>query len=412
MGRIIHNCLGFVLLIALFQSISQAAEQRRTLHGSQASNRTLLRLTPGITKSSSRYINRTGGVMNFLGGSDETEDAVRLGLGWLARQQKKDGRWEETKGPIAHTGLAMLCYYSYGASHAKEGPYQTTLTKALEWMIGQVGPKGQLMGNGRMYDQAIGTLALAEAYGITKDEKIKRALLPAMEYLINSQNPKTGGWRYVPYQVKADNGDLSVSGWAVMALASAQISGITVPMSCRAKALEFLDRVGTGTKRGMYGYTTPAPRPSMTAEGMYTYELLVGTKKSDRLDESVKYLLTHLPDKTQENFYFWYYGTLALRLYGGTAWEAWNSRMTPILLDLQHPDGYWSPMGKRAAKEGRIVTTTWAILSLEVYYRYSPLGQVPRRTIRGDSIDSVEGSGKAISSFSRASTRPNSGRPQ
>ena len=192
-----------------------------------------------------------------------------------------------------------------------------------------------------------------------------------------------------------------------MALASAQISGIAVPHGSKAKALEFLDRVGTGAKRGMYGYKTPSPRPSMTAEGMYSYELLAGTQENVRLDESVKYLMTHLPDKTQENFYYWYYGTLALRLYGGPAWEAWNSRMTPILLELQHPEGYWSPMGKRAKKEGRVVTTTWAILSLEVYYRYTPLGRVTRRIIHGGGPG-----GQVPDSFSRASTRPNSGRPQ
>ena len=410
--KTINSYIVSALLLTLVQNSGQAADKRRSLKPSQGqANRTVLRLTPGITKDPNRYVDRSGAVMNFLGGSDKTEQAVRLGLDWLAKQQKEDGRWEETAGPIAHTGLAMLCYYGYGASHTPESPYEETLAKAVEWMIKKVGPEGQLMGGGRMYDQAIGTLALAEAYGVSKDERIKRPLENAIKFLVRSQNPKTGGWRYVPHYLKEDDGDLSVSGWAIMALASAQISGIGVSQGSKAKALEFLDRVGTGAKRGMYGYKTPSPRPAMTAEGMYSYELLVGTKENVRLDESVKYLMTHLPDKTQENFYYWYYGTLALRLYGGEGWEAWNSRMSPLLLDLQSSEGYWSPMGKRGKKEGRIVTTTWAILSLEVYYRYTPLGQVTRRVIRGVTVDTGGGPGQT-SSFSRASTRPNSGRPQ
>ena len=400
-------------LFFLVQGVGRAAEERRSLRGTQI-NRQVLRLTPGITKDANRYVDRTkDGVIDALGGSSETESAVRQALDWFAKKQQADGHWEETLSPIAHTGLVMLCYYSYGASHVGEGPYTQTVAKALEWMLKQVGPKGELMDGGRMYDHCIGTLALAEAYGASEDKLIREPLEKAIEFLVRAQNPKTGGWRYAPYHVKAWDGDLSVSGWAFMALTSAEMSGLTVPRQTKARGLAFLDRVGTGRTKGMFGYTTPRPSPSMTAEGMYSLELFQGAKKSPRLDEAVKYLMTHLPDKSQENFYFWYYGTLSLRLYGGEGWEEWNSRMSPLLLDLQSDDGSWAPVGKRAEKEGRIVTTAWATLCLEVYYRYTPLGRNNPRQIRGMSLLGTQSNqNQQISPFSRSSTRPNSGRPQ
>ena len=407
--RTLHTVLLIVLPMAFFSNAVGADGDRRSMRGSKLT-REVLRLKPGIAKDPNRDVDRTKeGVMEALGGSDETEAAVRRALDWFTKKQKDDGHWEESSSPIAHTGLVMLCYYSYGASHDKEGPYQETLAKALEWMLKQVGPEGQLMDGGRGYDHSIGTLALAEAYGASEDEEIKDTLEKAVKYLVNWQNSDNGGWRYAP---RSEISDLSVSGWAVMALASAELSGILTPQKTKAKALEFLDHVGTGRTKGMYGYTNPIPRPGMTAVGMYALELLVSAKNSKRMDESVQYLMTHLPDKEQEDFYYWYYGTLSLRLYGGEGWEAWNSRMAPLLLELQSADGSWAPMGKRKDKEGRVVTTAWATLCLEVYYRYTPLGKLNPLIMRGRSLSSPSNSGDQSSPFSRPSTRPNSGRPR
>ena len=48
---------------------------------------------------------------------------------------------------------------------------------------------------------AIGAIALCEAYGITKDEKIKSAALAAIKYTINAQHQQRGGWRYSPVRL-------------------------------------------------------------------------------------------------------------------------------------------------------------------------------------------------------------------
>ena len=443
----IHTTLVATLVLVLGFCPAQADDRRRLTGGNQNQvNRQVLRLTPGIAKDPNRYVDRTvAGVIEELGGTDKTENAVRRALDWLVKQQQDDGHWEETTSPIAHTGLAMLCFYGYGASHIGEkepilvnpgiapdkgaettapptnGAYQKALAKAVEWMVKKVGPDGRLMDGGRMYDHTIGTLALAEAYGASGDEKLKEPLEKAVKFLIRAQNPKTGGWRYAPYHIKQDAGDLSVSGWAIMALASAQLSGVVVPKEPRAKALAFLDSVGTGAKLGMFGYNKPQPTPSMTAVGMYSHELLVGPDICPRLDESVRYLMTHLPNEKQADYYYWYYGTLCMRLYGAEgvqqeAWEEWNSRMSPLLLELQSSEGSWDAIGKRGKREGKIVTTAWATLSLQVYYRYTPLSKInpAARRLRGGASFSVQPNPGAQPTrpFSLQSTRPNSGRPR
>ena len=385
----------------------QAAEPSTVLKGTKRGNRQAVRLQPGgpsITKDPLRFGNHDGAAILSRGGDEETEKAVQRALDWFTKKQLADGHWEETQSPIAHTGLVMMCYMAYGAVPGKDGPYREQLDKAVAWLLKRVGPEGELRDGGRMYDQSIGTLALSEAYGLSKDERLKEPVKKAVAYLCKAQNPETGGWRYAPYHETSSAGDLSVSGWVIMALASAQMAGLDVPQTIRLKGLGFLDRVCAGGEQGLYGYMNKLPTPSMTAEGMYSVELFSGAAPTKRLDESAAYLMTHLPDKKQESYYYWYYGTLALRLYsdspeGAKAWEEWNSRMKPLLLSEQKEDGHWAAVGWRAKEDGDIATTAWATLMLEVYYRYLPLyGRAPALAKLGGT--------------QRGGTRPTAGRPQ
>ncbi len=379
----------FYALLAMSAAVESlpAAEQAATLKGgSGRGNRSSLRLQPGgpgIAKDPMRFTEHLGNTLVTRGGDEATEAAVKRALDWFTQQQKQDGHWEEKKSPIAHTGLVLMSYMAYGAVPGKDGPYRSQVDRGVDWLLRNVGEAGELRDGGRMYDQAIGTLALCEAYGLSKDKRLAGPVAKAVEYLCMAQNPKTGGWRYAPYHEKDWEGDLSVSGWVIMALASAQMSGLKVPDAIRLKGLAFLDRVSAGESQGLYGYLGTPPTPAMTAEGMYSLELFTGAKATGRLDESAELLLTHLPEKKQANYYYWYYGSLALRLYadsevGAKAWEEWNSRMKPLLLAEQKEDGHWEAAGSRATEEGDVVTTAWATLILEVYYRYLPLyGRAP-----------------------------------
>ena len=83
------------------------------------------------------------------------------------------------------------------------------------------------------------------------------------------------------------------------------------------------------------------------------------------------------PQRTQMNYYYWYYGSLAMRQYGGDEWTQWNERLRELLVQDQIQVGLlagsWDPNDLWGRYGGRIYSTALATLCLEVYYRYMPL---------------------------------------
>ena len=324
-------------------------------------------------------------VLKRLGGSDATEEAIGLALDWFTKNQEDDGRWscEDNGGAAGHdnfaTGMAMLCYFGWGAKHTEKGPYQKPLAKAVSWLVERVGRHGDLTAgtsNG-MYDQGVATMALAEAYGVTKDPALFEPLRRATALIVKAQNKQTGGWRYRP---TSKDGDTSVFGWQVMALASARMAGMRVPEEPFDLARKWLDSVAGGPQKGRYGYTGPKPTHPMTAEGMFCQQLMGLRPENPRMIDGAEYLKTALPDARKTNYYYWYYGALALFQHQGPVWKMWNEQMKKVFLSTQvrkgGDAGSWPTTGQWTSKKnggGRVMSTAMATLSLEVYYRYLPM---------------------------------------
>tara|TARA_A100001037_G_C15102271_1_gene614586 strand:- start:506 stop:1807 length:1302 start_codon:yes stop_codon:yes gene_type:complete len=358
-------------------------------------------------------------IIDQLGGSEETERAIMRALDWFTRNQEADGHWD---GPAGHdhaaTGMAMLAYMGWGAKHTEAGPYQKPLAKAVDWMIRHTGPDGDLRGfRGRnfMYDHGIAAIAVAEAYSLTKDPRLRPIVERIVDFTVRAQNPKTGGWRYQPFgeQGYSDRGDMSVTGWQIMALKSAKMGGIKVPAESLDKAIRFMQSVSSqrvetlrlngGRQRieqHTYGYYTKGdPNLAMVAEGMFCQQLLRKHSldrrifTSRQLDKIINNSAQHIlykddfikPGKRRNarpefNYYYWYYSSLALHQLQGPVWERWNQKMRPVFLKAQihNPDridlhGSWDPMGQWGGESGRCIVTAMATLSLEVYYRYLPM---------------------------------------
>ncbi len=344
---------------------------RQALRGANAS-------TYGLRHNPIRNTNRAG-IIGELGGSTNTEKAVAKALLWFTRTQKEDGRWSEKQSDVAHTGLAILCYFSYGIKPDGESENAKALAKGLAWLIKQVPEDGNMRDGGRMYGQAIGTLALGEAAGITHREDYFQPLERAVKFLCKAQNPRSGGWRYQPHPSLQHAGDLSVTGWVIMALRSAEMAGVQVPQKNLKSARAYLNTVATGAHKGLYGYTQATPKLSMTSVGMYCQQLFGSKPGEARQIDSAKFLALHLPVERQKNYYYWYYGCLSMFLHGGDGgvgeahWKQWNAKMVPLFLKKQQSNGTWKAEGRRANREGTTITTAWATLSLTVYYRYLPI---------------------------------------
>ena len=320
-----------------------------------------------------------------LGGSDATERAIGSALEWLARNQEGDGRWDMRKHgangefDTAGAGLALLCFYGWGETHNKGGKYQANVKRALEWLLKQQKENGDLRGGGRMYCHGIAAIALCEAYGFTKDPKLKEPAERAIDLIVASQSPSRGGWRYNPADADgkpSDDSDLSVTAWQYMALHSARLAGLEVADEPFLRAQKYMTSVSSGTHGGLYAYTGGGPNPAMTASGMFCRQLDLVPPTDPRMPEGAEYLGRHKFNNNPD-YYYVYYATLALYQHQGPVWKEWNDRLKDTFPRIQNKiganRGSWDPGGRHSNAGGRVVSTTLSVLSLEVYYRLLPM---------------------------------------
>ena len=78
------------------------------------------------------------------------------------------------------------------------------------------------------------------------------------------------------------------------------------------------------------------------------------------------------------NLYTTYFATQVMRNWGGEEWDRWNTRLRDDLVAMQETGGpakgSWKPRtGMHTKQGGRLLETSLALLTLEVYYRYKPL---------------------------------------
>ena len=340
-------------------------------------------------KTLSKFVKKLRGrpslqVIKQLGGSEATEGAIRMALDWFSDNQEPDGHWDmgkhgsKSEYNTAGAGLAMLCYYGWGIKRGANTKHSKALGRAIDWMIKQQGPDGNLRGPGGgnhgTYAHGIAAIALCEAYGLTKDPKLKEPATKAIQYILNSQDKKGGGWRYQPGQA----GDLSATGWHYMALHSGRMAGIEIPDGVFARGREFISSVSGGTHNGIYGYTGPSSNhPAMTATGMFLRQLDLTPPTDPRQQESAALIKSRMLKANKVDFYFDYYATLSLYQHQGPVWTEWNENLKKIYITLQHKTGAnkgsWDPKGKHVNPGGRVLATGLAVLSLEVYYRLLPM---------------------------------------
>ena len=339
------------------------------------------------------------------GGTDASERAVEAALKWLAANQNAAGYWDADAygsgkvktdengvdrryaGRNADTGLtalSLLAFLGAGYTH-EEGPYSKTVDKAIRWLISQQRSDGFLGGKAthyaKMYCHGMATYALAEAYGMqtdpTVDTRIRGPLKRAIAYILANQNPDDGGWRYI----KGQRSDLSMFGWQLMALKSAEIAGLTVPRDSKVKMVKFLKALSFGKNKGLASYQKGYKiTATMTAESLFCKQMFRIPREHPACKEAVGYMLARLPRRAKLNLYYWYYGTLAMYQYGGPEWKKWNDAVRSALVAEQitrgKNAGSWDPKGPWGPYGGRVFSTAVSALCLEVYYRFLPLYQM------------------------------------
>ena len=320
------------------------------------------------------------------GGSAASEAAVERGLAWLALHQAADGSWRfdlsgcRCDGGCSHpgtigsttaaTGLALLPFL--GAGHTQlAGGYQETVSRGLYYLVSRLRPtsRGGDLCEGTMYGHGAATLALAEAYGMTRDDLLARPLAEAIRFIVSAQDAYGGGWRYLPGQ----SGDTTVTAWQLAALKSAHLCGLEVPTPTIDGVRRFLDRVQA---RGgeAYGYQGPRARPCTSAIGLFC-RLHTGWQDGEVIARGLASLTRPGPDP--DAIYLNFYLSQALLQSDHPAWPRWNARHRDLLVARQaaigHERGSWWLADAETAPGGRLAHTALAVLTLEVYYRLLPL---------------------------------------
>lgn len=392
-----------------------APEQKLLLdeNGNPTSIMNLVKRSPAPTRPdgeavpeilSLRMASHSSDLARQFGATEESERAIELALAWLARNQSPDGRWDadrfgagrETKllehdrqgagakADAAMTGLALLAFLGNGQTHVT-GRYAANVRKGLDYLRQIQGADGNLAGEAeyfaKMYSHGMATIAVGEALAMSGDDSLKPMLQRAARYTLLMQHPRYGGWRYAAPQQKFDDlGDMSQFGWQVMALKSASLSGLNPPERSRQGMLTFMKSVAAGKHAGQARYyPAPGEKPSrtMSAEAACCRFFLGVDETEAQRQECTDFLLEQIPGEGQVDFYYWYYGTLALFQRQGEPWKVWNGALQEQLLDRQSSSGEfagsWDPDKLWGNHGGRVYSTALGALCLEVYYRYLPV---------------------------------------
>jgi len=323
---------------------------------------------------------------------------IKAGLIWLAAAQEKDGSWnaKEWGGAspyrVGMTGLALLAFEGMGYTH-KKGEFQATVNRGVEWLRKNQRPDGSFPWE-TFYEQGIATMAACEAYGMTGDSAVGYVAQSAIDYICRLQ-PEHGGFRYNG-AVPKEEGDLSVTGWQIMALKSAIMTGLKVPPQAIERSRVFL--ANTSRDYGTSSYLAGAKEPgslAVTAIGMACRVFLSeGHDYDGEIMQAAQYLrdqeIKGIPARggasgqLTTDLYYTYYSTLAMFQLQEEYWASWRTMFRDPLIEAQEKaqsdaakryiKGSWDPARDRwGSRAGRVYSTAMALLSLEVQYRFIAL---------------------------------------
>ena len=340
----------------------------------------------------------------MYGGTTESDEAVMRGLAWLAKVQQSDGSWtlQGTEEPpadealpddnkTAATAFGVLPFLGEGVTHSTVpkdsshlGRYQDVVERGLVYLAtNQVMRKGSTEGffGGSMYAHSLATIAFCEAYALSRDKKARVNAQKGVGYLLAAQDQQGGGWRYSPRQP----GDLSVSGWVIIALRSAQLANVSAKTAQLRLAERFVKSCGAGAAEATeaeYAYMPGKEKnPAMTAAGLLS-RLYLGISRDDpALAKGCDSILASAPAAEAErlgDIYFYYYASQVLHHLEGEDFDRWNYLIREHLVGTQVKEGpltgSWNPPDTNHGKRGgRVYATSLALLTLQMYYRHLPM---------------------------------------
>ncbi len=326
---------------------------------------------------------------------DRVDQAVDKAIAYLVSQQREDGAITSRSAETAMSSLAIMAMASVGHQPSDDTDTGRAMNRALSFVLqenrqDEQGYYGR-SDSSRMYGHGIITLMLTEMLGMgvsdQQDAAIHDRLQRAIDLILAAQQvPKRsghqGGWRYEP---NANDADLSVSVWQLMALRSAKNDGLQVPVKAIDEAVEYLRNSYSSRlepdgqpRDSVAGFSyTPGGGPSfaMTAAGLLAMQVC-GRYESPLVAGAADWLKEH-PPKWDQRFclYGTYYFAQGMHGRGGDYAKTARQQVEEMLLSNQQTDGSWLAENGEERSHGGVYATSLAVLSLSVKYHYLPIYQ-------------------------------------
>jgi prenyltransferase beta subunit len=303
----------------------------------------------------------------------DTREAIDRGLEYLSSQQAADGSWSGPRG--RNTGVVSFAALSYMSSGVvpNRGTRGRSAARAIDYVLSHAQLNGlisnpQDTANGPMYEHAMSTLLLAEAWGMYHRPGVLDALQRAVDLIISSQNDQ-GGWRYDP---RPSDADVSVTVMQLVALRAAKDAGIRVPRRTFENAIQYVKSCAMPNGGFVYQPGVGTDGYARTAAGVCSL-LTSGDYESPETLNGIRYLQERKSRDVrgdQHLHYALYYAAQAMyQAPDAGEWREWFPPVRDELLSLQQPDGHWQ------GEAGPVYGTAMSILALTVPYRYLPVYQ-------------------------------------
>jgi hypothetical protein len=334
----------------------------------------------------------------------ESTVAIEQGLEWLAANQTAAGNWDSND--LGLVGVGTLAFLANGHMPGV-GKYGDSVERALSFIVANAKPSGLLnMAEQRrdMYNHGLATFVLGQAYGMTNDPRVGRALDKALKLIARVQGPG-GGWGYV---AKPEDGDLSLCVMQAKALRSAVDSGLEIPG-------EVIDRAIARVRlhyHPKHGKRNVPDNEMQQGPGQFTYAVgggnatvamaaagVICLQEFGQYDdwripksmEPVAKAIAAAKPQSQHNgtmpfdAYTLNYVGQSLYQVGGTGWREHYPKLRDCLVasqrrDPRNPaiDGSWDAGAHVNGKSGMLYGTAVAVFVLAIPNRYLPILQEGR----------------------------------
>ncbi|MBX2851761.1 MAG: terpene cyclase/mutase family protein [Phycisphaeraceae bacterium] len=320
--------------------------------------------------------------------NEKTQEAIELGMAFLARNQTPDGSFRNSRDgatyPVTMTSLAGMAFIA-GGNTTSRGPYADNVKKAVRYILAQADPNTGIIAagteNGRtMYPHGFAMLFLSSVYGMESNEAVRDRMKTVIEKgikLIGSAQSNLGGWYYTPNS--GDEGSVTVT--QLQALRAAHNAGFVVPEDVIEKAIQYLEmcRTPEGGIRYSFnsGNSTRLPISAAALPCIYS----TGDYESEMAEACLEYVFKSYclngNDKSWNkngghDFYGHYYASQAFYQAGDEYWDTYFPVARDQLLQMQGQggEGAWNGDGV-----GPVYGTAMALTILQLPYKYLPIYQ-------------------------------------